>query len=60
MPFLGETDWELGMKTLKEVNYEGDLTFELVYGCLPQELVFDYIKLNHKVGQYLIDIFNKY
>lgn len=60
MPFLGNTDWELGMKTLKEVGYNGDLTLELVYGCLPNELLYDYMSLCNKVGKYLINKFNQY
>lgn len=59
MPFLGETNWELGMKTLKEIGYNGHLTFEAVYGCMPDCLVMDYLKLWHKVGRYLADLFEK-
>lgn len=60
LPFLGGTDWEMGLKTLKEVGYEGDLTLELVYGCMPEELVLDYAKLCNKVGRYMVDRFLQY
>ncbi len=60
LPFLGGTDWETGLRTLKEVGYEGDLTLELVYGCMPKELVPDYAKLCNKVGRYMINVFEKY
>lgn len=60
MPLLGDTNWELGMKTLKEIGYKGDLTFELVYGCLPEHLNMDFLKLNSKVGKFLIDRFDAY
>ena len=57
MPFLGYIDWETGMKTLREVGYKGDLTFEAVYGCMPDHLVMDYLRLWHKVGEFLVDRF---
>ncbi len=60
LPFLGTTDWELGLKTLKEVGYGGDLTLELVYGCMPEELVLDYAKLCCKVGRYMVERFRQY
>ena len=60
LPFLGETDWEMAMRTLKEVGYRGDLTLELVFGCLPEELLEDFLKFTYKVGNNLINKFNQY
>ena len=59
LPFLGGTDWETGLKTLKAVGYQGDLTLELVYGCMPEDLLPDYLKLCHKVGSYMVNVFDK-
>ena len=57
LPFEGDTDWNEGMKTLKEIGYNGALTFEMVYGCVPDELIPDYAAWCRKVGEYLISIF---
>ena len=57
LPFEGDTDWNEGMKTLKEIGYSGALTFEMVYGCVPDELIPDYAAWCRKVGEYLISIF---
>lgn len=58
MPFLGKTDWEMAMKTMKEIGYRGAWTLELVYGCLPEPLVVDFAKLCHRVGSYMINSFS--
>ena len=55
LPFEGMTDWKEGMKTLNEIGYDGDLTFEIVYGCIPDALLNNYICLYKKVGEYLIN-----
>jgi len=60
MPFFGKTDWEQGMSVLKECGYQGDLTFELVFGALPEPLILDYVKLNYKFAQYLRSRFDAY
>lgn len=57
LPFEGDTDWNDGMKTLKEIGYSGALTFEMVYGCIPDELIPDYAAWCRKIGEYLISIF---
>ena len=38
-PFMGEANWELLMKTMKEIGYSGNLTFELGYSTLEERLV---------------------
>ena len=57
LPFEGDTDWNEGMKTLRKIGYSGALTFEMVYGCIPDELIPDYAAWCRKVGEYLISIF---
>ena len=43
-PFMGEANWELLMKTLKEVGYQGNLTFELGYSTLENRLLASFMK----------------
>ncbi len=57
LPFMGNTDWHKGMKTLKEIGYKGDLTFEMVYGCVPDALLTDYAAWCRKIGEHLINDF---
>ncbi len=53
-PFLGNINWKIFMKTLKEVGYRGDLSFEFVYDHLPKALAPDYLKLLYRSGEYLL------
>lgn len=55
-PFMGDTDWPEFMSTLKNVGYNGDFTFELVYDRLPNALAPEYVKLLCKSGKYLLDL----
>ena len=48
-PYLGKTDWKEGLQTLKEIGYAGTLTLEIVYGCLPDELLMEYLRFCRKV-----------
>lgn len=52
-PYMGKIDWESHMAYLKEVGYNGTFTYEFVYGCIPDELLPDYIKLSYKTAQFL-------
>ena len=54
-PFLGNTDWEEAIRALKDINYNGTFTLELVYGCMPEALMLDYAKFNHKIASYLVN-----
>ena len=38
-PFMGEANWELLMKALKDIGYSGNLTFEIGYSLLEERLV---------------------
>ncbi len=53
LPFLGRTDWETQMRTLKEGGYKGKLSFELVYGCFPDTLVPKALSFAYAVGERL-------
>lgn len=52
--FFGITNWEEVIKYMKEMDYKGKFTFEMVYGCIPDELLPRYMKLFYDTGMYLI------
>ncbi|MBE7042922.1 MAG: sugar phosphate isomerase/epimerase [Ruminococcaceae bacterium] len=52
-PFFGQIDWKSHMEHLKEINYSGMLSFEPVYGQMPDELVTDYLRFMKKIGDVL-------
>ena len=54
MPFLGTVNWEAHMKALREMNYQGKFSFELVYGCCPEALMGKWLQYVHEVGEYLL------
>lgn len=53
-PFTGSINWKNFMQILKEVGYQGDLSFEFVYDRLPKALALDYLKLIYRTGEYLL------
>ena len=57
MPFQGDIDWREQMATLKEIGYTGNLTFEFVYGQLPECMVADFLHTAVKTGQMLKELF---
>ena len=57
IPYQGYINWDEGLKTLAEIGYNGDLTFELNYGALPPTIAPDYIKYLHSVGKYMKSIY---
>lgn len=59
-PYSGQTDWETALRTLGEIGYTGSFTFELVYGCMPDELLADYARLLHKTGRFMVEEIEKY
>ena len=58
LPFMSAVDWEEVMKALKETGYQGDFTFEVTLGTLPDELVESFLRYTVDVGRYLIGRFN--
>ena len=58
-PYLGGTDWTKALDILKRIGYKGAFTFELVYGCIPDELLGDFGRLFAKTGRYMIDKIEK-
>ena len=59
MPFSGDIDWKTVMTTMKEIGYAGNLTYEFVYGKLPEVMVEDFLATAVKTGRILIDMFNE-
>lgn len=62
LPFFGITNWELVMKALSDIGYEGELTYEAdsFMAKLPNELYADASKYMERTGRYLINKFNEY
>ena len=58
-PFMGEANWNLLMRTLKEVGYQGNLTFEIGYSNFDDRLVEDFIKNLYKTGNILAEMMEK-
>jgi len=60
LPYHGYIDWEDGLKTLAELGYEGDLTFEIGYCHMPDELVHNFLRFSHEIGEYMKARFEAY
>lgn len=43
-PFFGEIDWNKCMQILGNAGYKGNLSFEFVYGAIPEALAKDYLR----------------
>ena len=43
-PFLGDIDWKSCKKALNDINYDGNLSLELVYGNIPKALIDTFVK----------------
>ena len=61
LPFTSKNDFALIMKLLKEINYEGDLTFEAdhFYSGFPLDIYPDVAAFMQIVGRQLIKMFNE-
>ncbi len=61
LPFFGNTDWAEAMAGLADINYEGELTYEIQeFGrYVPNELKSHVVELSVIVGNYLIELFEK-
>lgn len=58
VPFTGEINWSAVMAALKNVGYDGDLTFEIFNFLkkLPDALIPDGLSFAASVGRYLISL----
>ncbi|MGM9641751.1 MAG: sugar phosphate isomerase/epimerase family protein [Eubacteriales bacterium] len=62
LPFVrGTTNWEMLMPLLKEIGYDGDFTYEVhgFYAKIPDDLRLEAGKLGFKIGNYLMELYNK-
>lgn len=59
LPFTGNLDWENIMNALKEVEYKGDLTLEILgfLSKISDGLMKDTLQYAAKVGRYLIKMY---
>lgn len=53
--YFGNCDWETAVANLKEMNYTGKFTYEMVYGILPDALIGRYMKLFYDTADYLVN-----
>lgn len=58
LPFYGDIDWAAIMKTLKEIEYEGDVTYEVTpwLDRVPPMLRDTALKHSVEVGEYLLKL----
>ncbi len=61
LPYFGNINWDKVMSALKEIDYDGDLTYEAdnFFSSIPSELMPDAVKFMEKTGRYLISKFEK-
>ena len=52
-PFLGLIDWEKCMSEFAAFHYNGNLSFEYVYGKIPEAVAYEFMLLAYKSGKYL-------
>ena len=58
MPFTGDTLWEDNLAYLKEIGYQGKLSFEFAYGSLPEELLPVWLNMVYATGEYMLSLYN--
>ena len=56
VPFFGKVDWEKVMAYLKEINYDGPFSFELLRASFPEGLVEETLKYLHTTGRKLLEM----
>lgn len=62
LPYLGDFNWTAIMQALKNIDYKGELNFEIVKYLrnVPEPLLLDALTYAEKVGRYLISIFQNH
>ena len=58
-PFMGEANWELLMKAMKDIGYGGNLTFELGYSTLEDRLVPSFMESLHQTADILKEMMDR-
>ncbi|MBR5527475.1 MAG: sugar phosphate isomerase/epimerase, partial [Clostridia bacterium] len=57
-PYQGDVDWDKCMKALKSVGYNGDLTFEMVYGIVCDDMLMPFCTYLLSIAKSLKSFFN--
>lgn len=59
LPYTGDFKWSKILEALKEIQYQGEFTFEILTYLIkfPDELIPDALDLAYKTGRYLINKF---
>ena len=52
-PFLGDIKWKECARAMREINYSGIWSFEMVYGKIPEELADTFAKNLIKIAKYI-------
>lgn len=56
LPTLGNIDWKPLIAHMKAHGYAGNLTYELVYGSIPQQTRPNFLEFARKTGEYLLSL----
>ena len=56
---MGEANWELLMKALKDIGYCGNLTFEIGYSTLDNRLVASFMENMYKTAEILKEMMER-
>lgn len=61
IPYAGELNWNAIMTSLKNIGYDGDLTFEIFKYLykFPDDLIPEVLSFAASIGRYLISIFER-
>lgn len=61
IPYLGQFDWNKIMQSLKKINYNGDLTFEIFgfLGHFPKNIIPSGLSFAEKIGRHLISVYEE-
>ena len=58
-PYASIINWEAVMQALKDTGYQGDFTYELAAGSVPDQLAESFLAYTAAIGRYLIKRFNE-
>ena len=56
-PYHGDIDWTAQMRAMREFGYRGNLTFEMVYGTMPDALLPEFLNGLVHTGEYMLGLF---
>ena len=56
VPFMGRINWKPQIEYMKENGYKGNLTLEMVYHKMPEDILRQYMKLAAASGKHLMSL----